>query len=248
MQTTGAQKARIGIFTLVGIGILIAGVFLIGKKQNLFGDTFKIYGTFKNVGGLQIGNNVRFAGINVGTVEAIQIINDTTVRVDLRLQHKVAPFLKNDATASIGSDGLMGDKLITIAPGMGSSDLLSKGEKINTVNPVDFDKVIAQITHVANNAEQITDALTGIVGEIHSGKGSVGKLLYDDTLARSIQGTVNSAHQTMQAIKAGSQGFSDNMTALKHNFLLRGYYKRKERKEEKKEKKAEEAAEDKSKK
>jgi phospholipid/cholesterol/gamma-HCH transport system substrate-binding protein len=246
MQTTSSQKIRIGIFTLVGIAVLIAGIFLIGKKQNLFGDTFKIYGTFKNVGGLQIGNNVRFAGITVGTVEGIQIINDTTVRVDLRLQHRVAPFLKNDAVASIGSDGLMGDKLITIAPGVGGSDLLSKGEKINTVNPVDFDKIIAKITHVADNAEQITDALTGIVGEIHSGKGSIGKLLYSDTLARSIQGTVNTASQTMKAIKSGSEGFSDNMTALKHNFLLRGYYKRKEKKEKKKAEKAEKAASDKN--
>ncbi len=241
MQTTTSQKIRIGIFTLVGIGVLVIGIFIIGKKQNLFGDTFSIYGTFKNVGGLQVGNNIRFAGINVGTVEAIKIINDTTIRVDMRMQSKVKPFLKNDAIASIGSDGLMGDKLVTIAPGFGSTDLLSKGDHINSTNPVDFDKVITQITHVAANAEAITDALSGIVGEVHSGKGSIGKLLYSDTLAQSIQGTINTAHQTMKSVQQSSQGFSENMQAVKHNFLLRGYFKKKERKEKKAEKKAEKA-------
>ncbi len=76
MQTTASHKIKIGIFTLVGICVLVMGIFLIGKKQNLFGDTFSIYGTFKNVGGLQVGNNIRFAGINVGTVENIKIINE----------------------------------------------------------------------------------------------------------------------------------------------------------------------------
>ncbi|MDR3680769.1 MAG: MlaD family protein [Flavipsychrobacter sp.] len=230
MQTTSAQKIRIGIFTLAGIGVLVAGIFLVGKKQNLFGDTTKIYGTFKNVGGLQIGNNVRFAGINVGTVEAITILNDTTVRVDMRLQKKVTPFLKTDAIASIGSDGLMGDKLVTIAPGAGTADLVEKGDRIATVNPVDFDKVVGKITGVVDNAEKITDALAGIVGEVKSGKGSIGKLLYSDTLAKSIQGTVNTAHQTMQSIKKSSEGFSQNMDALHHNVLLRGYFKRKAKK------------------
>src|SRR5471030_1943741 len=97
MKTTGSQKAKIGIFTVVGLVVLVIGIFVIGNKKNMFGDTFSIYGTFKNVGGLQIGNNVRFAGINVGTVEAIRIINDTTIRVDMRLQSRVKPFLKNDA-------------------------------------------------------------------------------------------------------------------------------------------------------
>src|ERR1700761_3969731 len=111
MKASASQKVKIGIFTLTGIAVLLAGIFVIGNRRNMFSDTFSIYGTFKNVGGLQMGNNVRFAGINVGTVEDIVIQNDTTVRVDMRLQSKVRPFLKRDAIASIGSDGLMGDKI-----------------------------------------------------------------------------------------------------------------------------------------
>lgn len=237
MKTSPSQKIKIGIFTVVGIGLLIVGVFLIGKQKSLFGNTFTIYGTFRNVGGLQVGNNVRFVGINVGTVVSIHIISDTLARVDMRLQEKVKPYMKANNVASIGSDGLMGDKLITISGNGEPGELIKNGGKIPTINPVDYDKTIAKITKVADNAEIITDALAGIVTQVQHGRGSVGALLYNDTLARSIEGTVKSAHQTMNAIKTGSEGFSENMTALKHNFLLRGYYKKKAKKEAKKEEK-----------
>lgn len=59
MKTTASQKTKMGIFTAAGILILIVAIFIIGKKKNIFGDTFAIYGTFNNVGGLQEGNNIR---------------------------------------------------------------------------------------------------------------------------------------------------------------------------------------------
>ncbi len=177
----------------------------------MFDNTFTIYGKYKNVGGLQIGNNIRFAGINVGTVEDITIENDTTVRVDMRLESKVRPFLKSDAMASIGSDGLMGDKLITIAPGANGDKLLAGGGQILTANPVDYDKIITKITKVADNAEIITSSLASISNEISGGKGSLGKLIYTDSLERGLVGTVNSAQKTMESandaiksVKAGN--------------------------------------------
>jgi phospholipid/cholesterol/gamma-HCH transport system substrate-binding protein len=193
MQTTTSQKAKIGIFTAIGIVILMAGIFIIGKKKNLFGDTFHIYGTFSNVGGLQEGNNIRFAGINVGTVENISIISDTLIRVDMVLQKKIRPFLKSNSFASIGSDGLMGDKLVTITPGTANNVLLPSGGKILTVNPLDFEKSIVKLTKVADNAEIISAQLAAITVQIHEGKGSMGRLLYNDDLAKGLEGTANNA-------------------------------------------------------
>lgn len=189
-----SQKIKIGLFTLIGILLFVAGIFLIGSKKNMFGNTFMIYGTFKNVGGLEVGNNIRFAGINVGTVEDIRIISDTTIRVDMLMKEDVRPFLKADALASIGSDGLMGDKLITIASGSANEvRILSKGEQIRTINPVDFDKVISQFTNVADNAEVITHELAGMVVQIRTGKGTINKLLYTDDLSRSLEATAHNA-------------------------------------------------------
>ncbi len=239
MKATGAQKAKIGLFTLSAIVLLVIGIFVIGSKKNMFGDTFNIYGTFKNVGGLQIGNNIRFAGINVGTIDGIKILNDTTVRVNMRMESKVKPFLKEDALASIGSDGLMGDKLITIAAGGNGTTAIKDGEQIATVNPIDFDKIVGRINNVVTNAESITGDLASISNQISGGKGSLGKLIYTDSLERGLVSTVSSAKATMQSAQKGVEGFSDNMTALKHNFLIRGYYKHKAKDSVKAEKRAE---------
>ncbi len=236
MKTSTSQKVKIGIFTLIGFGVLLGGIFVIGNKQNLFSDTFSIFATFKNVGGLMVGNNIRFAGINVGTVEEVVIINDTTVRVDMRLQSKVHKFLKNDAMASIGSDGLMGDKLVVIAPGINGDKLIEDGGYIHSVDPMDFDKIIGKFTRVVDNAETITASLASISSQISGGKGSLGKLIYTDDLQKGLVSTVTSAHKTMEtandaikSVKKGTEGFSENMEAIKHNVLVRGYFKKKEK-------------------
>ncbi len=222
MKATFGQKVRTGIFAIAGLFLLIGAIFLIGKNKNMFGDTFHIYGTFKNVGGLQVGNNVRFVGINVGTIESIRIISDTLARVDMIIKNKVHPFLKSDAVASIGSDGLMGDKLVTISSVSDNAVTIKDGGMIATVDPTDFGKVMDKVGRVADNAEVITAQLAGIATQINTGKGSIGTLLYSDKVAKNLEGSVNN-------LKQGTAGFSQNMTALKHNFLLKGYYKKKAR-------------------
>lgn len=229
MKNSASQKIKIGIFTLVGLFLLVACVFLIGKRKTLFGNSFTINGAFKNVGGLQVGNNVRFVGINVGTVQNIKIISDTLALVTMRLDDKVRPYIKTNAVASISSDGLMGDKLVTIAAGSNDAPIIKDDGMIATVNPMELDKTIAKIAQIADNAEVITDALADVAIQIKSGKGSIGSLLYSDSLARSLSGTVRSAHATLETFKQGGQGFNEDMKALQHNFLLRGYFKKKQK-------------------
>lgn len=236
MKINTIQKAKIGIFTFIGIMLLVIGILIIGQNKNIFGGTYSLHGVFRNVGGLQVGNNVRFAGINIGTVEEISIVNDTTVKVDMRLQSNVSKFIKSDATASIGSDGLMGDKMILIAPGNYNSAALKSGARIQSVDPMDMDKVMARLSNVVANVETISGDMASITGHIAQGKGSLGKLLYDDGLATSLEGTVHTANQTIRSIKSSSDGFGENMEAMKNNFLLKGYFKKKDR--EKKEKEA----------
>jgi phospholipid/cholesterol/gamma-HCH transport system substrate-binding protein len=247
MQATAAQKVKIGVFTMVGVGLLFAAIFVIGSNKNIFSKTFSIYGTFKNISGLQIGNNVRFAGINVGTVISIDIENDTTIRVGMRLKDHVHRFLKDDATASIGTDGLMGDKLVNISPGHEDHRLLASDGQIRTVNPIEFDKIISRISHVADNADAITTSLANISGQVSSGKGSIGRLIYSDSLEKGLEGTVKSAHaainsvhttvskaqQTIQTAQQGAEGFKENMDAMKHSFLLKHYYKKQAKKQAK---------------
>jgi phospholipid/cholesterol/gamma-HCH transport system substrate-binding protein len=138
MKTTPSQKIKIGAFTFIGLLVLVLAIFFIGNQKNLFSSTFNVYGSFKNVNGLQVGNNVRFAGINIGVVRDINIETDSSARVDLTLNNNVKKFIKKDSKISIGSDGLMGDKLVVIAPGgINSTQEVQNGNQLASVNPVD---------------------------------------------------------------------------------------------------------------
>ncbi len=242
MKTTGSQKIRIGIFTFIGILVLVLAVFFIGSRKNLFSSTFDIYGTFKNVNGLQIGNNVRFAGINVGVVKDINIVTDSSVRVDLTLNNNVKKFIKKDAKISIGSDGLMGDKLVVIAPGgVTTTQEVEAGNQLNAVNPVDVDKIVAKLTKVADNAATITEGLSAIVAKVNSGKGSIGRLLNSDKLSKDLEGTVQQAKTTMKNVHTTTTTLNTDLKAAQSNFLLKGFFKKRKKAKEDSIKKAQAA-------
>ncbi|MHB9143307.1 MAG: MlaD family protein, partial [Paludibacter sp.] len=122
-------KIRLGLFVAGGLAIFMLAVFIIGKQKNLFNPVFKLTTTFYNVGGLQVGNNVRFSGINVGVVDNIRIINDSTVKVDMLIRKDVWQFIRSDSEVSIGSEGLIGDKLLTISQGSSDAALAKEGQR-----------------------------------------------------------------------------------------------------------------------
>lgn len=224
MKNSTSQKMKTGIFTIVGILLLVAAIFVIGSNKNMFGNTFNIYGTFRNVGGLQIGNNILFAGIKVGTIENISFVSDTIVRVDMRMSPDVKPFLKKDAVATVGSSGLMGDKVITIMPGSSTEkNLLKDGEAIASVDPVGMEEIIAKFTAVADNAGIITSELAAMATQIRNGDGSISKLLYTNTLSNNLEGTSANAEKMTASLASitakinsgeGSIGSLVNTTAL----------------------------------
>jgi phospholipid/cholesterol/gamma-HCH transport system substrate-binding protein len=193
MNASASQKIKIGLFVIVSILVLVAGVFLIGSKRNMFSSTYTVWGNFKNTGGLQEGNNIRFGGVNIGTVKQIRILTDTIIRVDMVIQTDKRAFIKNDVVATVGSDGLMGDKILTILPGSPSAQLLSNGGQMRTAEPTDYGAIIEKFTTVANNAEVITGALANMSLQIKNGNGSISRLLYRNDLAMGLEGTMNNA-------------------------------------------------------
>ncbi len=230
MKTTPGQRLKIGLFTAIGIVVLIFAIFFIGNQKSLFSSTFKVSGLFKNVNGLQIGNNVRFAGINIGVVNDIEIMNDTTVKVVLTVNNSVKKFIKKDSKMSIGSDGLMGDKLVVIAPGGATSNsVVNDGDQIGSVNPIDVDKIVAKLTKIEDNAGSLIDNMAQIVAKVNSGKGSIGRLLNNDKLSRDLEGTVTQAKTTMANVHKTTTTLNEDLTAAQHNFLLKGFFKKKQK-------------------
>lgn len=237
MKNTSSTKIKTGIFVIAGFAVLLLMIFLIGNQQNLFRSTFKLHVYYRSVVGLQEGSFVRFAGINVGTVDLIDIQNDTTVKVDISLQKKVQPFIKADSRASISTDGLMGDKLILITPGSNTAPLIAENGELVAVNPFDMDKVMARveklgirIENIVGNVDTLSGQLAGIFGKVNSGRGTLGKLLNSEKLSNDLEQTIASAKKTATTADKAAQGLNENMEAAKSNFLLKGFFKKKEKK------------------
>lgn len=228
MQKENGHKIKLGIFVSVGLFLLIAGIYFIGDKQQLFNKTFQISGFFKDVNGLQVGNNVRFSGINVGVIENIEIVSDTSVKVDFSIDEATRKFIKKDAKITIGSDGLMGNKVAIIVPGSVGKKPIENNDVILTTVPVSMDDILTNLEVTTNNAAYITEDLSIIMGNIREGKGTIGKLFMDTVFAETID-------QAIVNIKQGAGGFKQNMDAAGHNVLLRGYFKNKKKKAKEKE-------------
>lgn len=228
MKATAGEKLKIGIFTIIGIAILFSAIFLIGSQKNLFSSTYKVNGLFKNVSGLQVGNNVRLAGINVGVVEDIEILTDTSVRVDLTLNTKVQKFVKADAKLAIATDGLIGDKMVTISPGGATTAQMARdGQTLQTIPPFDTDKMITKATKIISDASELTGDLSEIIAKINNGKGSIGRLLNSDKMARDMEHTVREAKHTISSVKTTTGTLNEDLKAAQSNFLLKGFFKKK---------------------
>lgn len=218
---THTQKfnVRLGLFVLGGIALFVLTIFIIGKQKSLFDPVFSLRSTFTNVSGLQVGNNVRFSGITVGTVDNIQIINDTTVMVELLVKKDVWQFIKSDCRVSIGSEGIIGDKLVKISHGSTDAPLAKEGQTLQSDEPIETDAIMASLRVTVANTELISEQLAQFVYKINNSKGTLSRLIEDPTIA-------NNLSQTIVNLKKSSKGLDENMKAAKHNILFRSYFKK----------------------
>jgi phospholipid/cholesterol/gamma-HCH transport system substrate-binding protein len=230
-------KVRLGLFVAGGLALFVLAIFFIGKQKNLFNPVFKITTYYKSVSGLLVGNNIRFSGINVGTVDNIEIVNDTTVKVDMLIQKEVQKFIKADCKVGIGSEGIIGDRILVISQGNPGSQTVKENQVLGSVEPVETDAIMGSLKVSGENAEIVTGQLAEILYKINNGSGTLGRLIQDTAFAENID-------QTLENLKKSSKGLNENMEAAKHNFLLKGYFKKKEKDAEKLKKEAEEKKKD----
>lgn len=321
MKNQKSKNVRLGILVFIGTVLLITALYTIGSNQNLFGSKIRVIADFKDVNGLMTGNNVHFSGINIGTVESVKIFNDSSIRVVMVIQKDAQEYIKKNAIASIGTDGLMGNKLVNINLVNQQADIIEEGDLLRTIEPVATDQMmhtlnrtnedvalivknlkeiseklnsenslwsiladtvisenvreaIVEIKMTSQKSAIITGDLSNIVKGISEGKGTLGALLTESTLSNKLEQTIvnieaisdslayitgdlkvvsnkiqkgegaigtllmdtvfmHDLNKSMENIRMGSDGFNQNMEALKHNIFLRRYF-RKQEKEEKK--------------
>jgi len=189
MKKSNTQKIRLGLFVIISTLLLISLLYFIGNKQNLFGKTFRISAVFNNVNGLILGNNVRYSGINVGTVKKINMINDTTICVDMVIEDKFLKHIKKNAVAAIGSDGLVGSMVINIVPNKGSSLNLFPGDTIKSFSKISTNDMLSTLNTTNENAALLTSDLLKITTAINEGKGTLGMLITDEEMASNLKKT-----------------------------------------------------------
>lgn len=321
MNAKKINSAKLGLFVIAGLVFLILTLYMIGKNRNLLGSNFTLNANFNNVSGLVPGNNVRFSGIDVGTVSKIEIINDTSIHVTMTVDRSVRRHIRQNTIATIATDGIMGNKLINLSVQPGESQEVQEGDVLQSLKPVETDAMLRTLNTTNDNIAIITQNLREITNKLNSsnslwtllsdtaiasdtkqtitdlrttgrntaaftselnqladrlkgGEGLVGSLLTDTVVFKNLdqsirdvqmassqvaaltnelkalirdidegQGTVGlllsdtamaaKLYNSIGNIEQGTSRFNENMEAMRHNWLFRGYFKKEEKKAKK---------------
>lgn len=200
--------AKVGLFILVGIIILAAGILTLGTMRKSFISRIDAEATFESVNGLTKGNNVWFAGVKVGTVREILFTPDSKVRVLFSIEDTSQPFIKQDATVRVSSDGLIGNPIILISGGSPTTKMIQDGFKFKVEPDVTQQEMLTTLQANNKNILSITDDLKGIIGDIRAGQGSLGKLVKDDQLYVNLNRSMATVESATRDLKRGATGLA----------------------------------------
>jgi phospholipid/cholesterol/gamma-HCH transport system substrate-binding protein len=229
-----SRAARLGAFILVTLAILAVGVFIVGSKQYLFTSTYQLKAQFDNVVGLDAGGDVRVGGVHSGTVHSIMLPHrpGEKVTIVMDLSQSTHEIIKQDSVATIETEGLLGNQYMAISFGSAGTAEVRDGDTIASQSPLEMADLLKRASGILDSSQQAvqnatsaTANLESISAKIDKGQGTVGALVNDKQLYSNLEQTTSTMRDTMVQAQAGVSGFQENMEALKHNFLLRGYFK-----------------------
>jgi phospholipid/cholesterol/gamma-HCH transport system substrate-binding protein len=230
-----SRVARLGAFVLVTLAILAVGVFVIGSKEYLFRSTYQLKAQFDNVSGLATGADVQVGGVHSGTVESIELPHKPgeQVTVVMDLDQSTHEVIKHDSVASIETAGVLGNQYVAISFGSAGQAEVKNGEILQSEPPLVMSDLLKKTSVILDssqeavkNATLATAHLNSVSAKIDSGQGTVGALVNNKQLYSNLELTTATLHDTMLKAQIGVTDFQENMEALKHNFLLRGYFKK----------------------
>ena len=180
------RSLKLGAFVIGGIVIFLSALFYLGKEGNLFNKTFTVSAIFKNVEGLKEGDNVWLSGVKIGIVKTVQIVSEGKVIVTLSLKDKQNEFIKKNATAYVGSDGFVGNKIVIIRPGT-EANIIHDNDTINALSPTDTQELFNIAKEVGVNARSISDDIKLISARLNKGEGVFGELLRDGPISHDLR-------------------------------------------------------------
>jgi len=229
------RVARLGAFIVATLAVLAAGVFIIGSKEYLFRSTYQLKTQFNNVAGLAVGADVQVGGVHSGNVHSILLPHKPgdKIIVVMDLDRSTKEIIKGDSVASIETEGMLGNQYVAISFGSAGQAEVKDGETIGSVPPLELGELLAKTSAILDSSQQAilnttlaTAHLNSVSAKIDSGQGTVGALVNDKQVYNDLEQTTASLQATMVLAQAGVTDFQENMEALKHNFLLSGYFRK----------------------
>ncbi|MEP6846088.1 MAG: MlaD family protein [Panacibacter sp.] len=198
------RPAIVGIFIILALVILVVTVFTLGGQKKTFVKSFTINAVFDDVGGLLKGGNIWFSGVKVGTVKKISFYGNSKVLVTMSIEQEAQPQIHKDAKAKIGSDGLIGSKIIIIYGGNVTTPHVDKDDYLTVEKALSTDDMLATLQANNKNLLEITNDFKSISKKIDSGKGTLGILLNDAGMANKLKATVDNLQSTVANFKTAS--------------------------------------------
>jgi len=210
------EGARLGLFVFLGTVLIVIGILFIGNKDSLFTSTITIKSVFDEIEGLKTGAPVQLSGYNIGSVNNISLASDTSgkVIVEMRIEESVRNFVRLNSVASIGTEGLVGKKIVSITPGTTEYEVVSNGGMIESVNPVNIQAIISESRGVIANLREMTKNFADITQKVNTGKGTVGKIFNDDELYYSAVNLTKSADESLDNITTTLNEITDYIVQL----------------------------------
>lgn len=187
----------VGIFIFLGLVIFAIAIFTLGGQKKTFVKTFTINAIFNDIAGLQAGGNIWFSGVKVGTVKKIKLYGDSQVLVSMNIENDLQSHIRKDSRAKIGSDGLIGNKIVIIYGGSPTKPQIEKNNFLSVESATSTDDMMATLQSNNKNLLEITNDFKSISKKIDSGKGTLGTLLNDATMANKLNATVDHLQETV---------------------------------------------------
>ncbi|HTY37477.1 MAG TPA: MlaD family protein [Bacteroidota bacterium] len=216
---------RVGIFIVLGCAAVVVGIFLVGKEEGLFRESFRVSSYFTTIEGLRTGASVRLSGVDVGIVDRIVIspVNNK-VRIDLKLRKNVQSFIKKDSYASIEQEGLVGSKFVSLSVGSASSEQAADGDILLGKEPFRLSAIIEDAQGMIANTRAATAEFTKILAAVNAGHGTLGKLITDEDVYKALKRATAQADTSLRKtaeefanIPKFVSGVSENLYGITHN-------------------------------
>jgi len=193
-EKQGSRLVAVGVVVSVAIVILAAAILIIGQESRMFSHKVRYRTNFIEVLGLKVGSPVYMSGVQIGTVDSIELPTDpkqTGIELMLAVDRKYAGRVRVGTKASLAFlQVLSGDKLVILTPGDPGKPALPEGSHLVPEQPPSF---LEAGTSAAENLNQITSKLNEILGPIERGEGLLGKMINDPDFGQEGLANVNAA-------------------------------------------------------